>query len=259
MRQAVRGVGVVFHLAALISIPYSYHAPRSYVRSNVEGTANVLQAAVEEGVDRFVHVSTSEVYGTAEYVPIPESHPLRAQSPYAASKIGADQLASSFHLSFGLPVVTVRPFNTYGPRQSARAIIPNIITQALVSEHVFLGNLQATRDFNYVSDTAEAMILSAKSDLAIGKTINIGNGRSISIQQLAELIFHILGSRARITVQEERLRPEGSEVERLCADRLLAKELLGWEPAMKLRDGLEETIKWMMPNIKHYRTEQYAV
>jgi NAD dependent epimerase/dehydratase len=258
MRQAMRGVGVVFHLAALISIPYSYHAPRSYVRSNVEGTTNVLQAAVEGDVERFVHVSTSEVYGTAQYVPIPESHPLQAQSPYAATKIGADHLASSFHLSFGLPVVIVRPFNTYGPRQSARAVIPSIITQALVDERVCVGNLQATRDFNYVSDTVEAMILAAKSDTVVGKTINIGNGRSISIQQLAELIFGILGSSARIVVQDERLRPEGSEVERLCADRTLAKELLGWEPAMKLRNGLEETIRWMKHNINNYRPNEYA-
>jgi dTDP-glucose 4,6-dehydratase len=254
----MRGIDVVFHLAALISIPYSYEAPRSYVRTNVEGAANVLQAALSAEVSRFIHISTSEVYGSARYVPIPETHPLQAQSPYAASKIGADQLAESFHLSFGFPVVVVRPFNTYGPRQSARAIIPTIITQAVEGKEIRVGNLHPTRDFNYVADTVEGMMRAAGVESAIGTTVNIGSGFAVSIEELASLIADIVGSKARLVIDDERLRPPKSEVERLCADRTLAKKLLDWEPKYDLKEGLARTIEWISANMKVYRSGHYA-
>jgi NAD dependent epimerase/dehydratase len=258
VEKAMRGIDVVFHLAALISIPYSYEAPRSYVRTNVEGAANVLQAALSAEVSRFIHISTSEVYGSARYVPIPETHPLQAQSPYAASKIGADQLAESFHLSFGFPVVVVRPFNTYGPRQSARAIIPTIITQAVEGKEIRVGNLHPTRDFNYVADTVEGMMRAAGVESAIGTTVNIGSGFAVSIEELASLIADIAGSKARLVIDDERLRPPKSEVERLCADRTLAKKLLDWEPKYDLKEGLARTIEWISANMKVYRSGHYA-
>ena len=258
--NAMRGNEIVFHLASLIGIPYSYHAPLSYVRTNVEGTMNVLQAARENQVERLVHTSTSEVYGTAQYVPIDEAHPLQAQSPYAASKIGADKLAEAFHLSFGVPVATVRPFNTFGPRQSARAIIPTIIVQALSCPTVHLGNLEPTRDFNYVMDTVEAFIRVAESPDAAGQVFNIGTGREISIGNLASLILDLVGVRnGAITSEEERIRPANSEVDRLCADTRKAAEITGWSSEYALEDGLVQTIKWIRGNLDRYKPASYAI
>ncbi len=259
VRQAAEGAEIIMHLAALIGIPYSYVAPDSYVDTNIKGTLNVLQAARELGTARIVHTSTSEVYGTARYVPIDEKHPLQGQSPYSATKIGADKLAESFHLSFALPVVTVRPFNTYGPRQSSRAVIPTVITQALAGQEIKLGNLSPTRDFNYVADTVDAFVKAAVSDAALGQVVNIGSGREITIGNLCGLIMELTGREADIRQEEERLRPPASEVERLCAANAKARELLGWEPEHTLREGLRKTIAWMEKNIDGYRTGQYAV
>jgi NAD dependent epimerase/dehydratase len=257
--HAVAGVDVIFHLAALIAIPYSYQAPLSYVRTNVEGTLNVLQAAqrAESGV--VVHTSTSEVYGTARTVPIDENHPLQGQSPYSASKIGADKIAESFHLSFGLPVVTVRPFNTYGPRQSARAVIPTIITQALNSSEIRLGNLEPTRDLNYVADTVEGFIKAAETPKAIGETINLGSGREISIRDLAALILKLMNRDIPIALEGARVRPENSEVDRLCADSRKGQSILGWAPKYSLEDGLAATVEWIRENSERYRTGIYVV
>lgn len=260
VRQAMTGVEIVFHLAALIAIPYSYHAPASYVRTNIEGTLNVLQAARELEIERVVHTSTSEVYGTARYVPIDEAHPLQGQSPYSASKIGADKLAEAFHLSFNVPVVTVRPFNTFGPRQSARAVIPTIITQCLAGvSAIRLGSLRPTRDLNYVSNTVEGFLQAASVSEAIGKTINLGSGREISIGELAETIARLVEVDVRIEQDEQRLRPEGSEVERLLADNSLAQALLGWKPAVSLEEGLTLTIEWMREHLDMYRPHDYVV
>ena len=253
VRQAMQGVEVVYHLAALIAIPYSYHAPASYVRTNVEGTLNVLQAARDLGVECVVHTSTSEVYGTARYVPIDEAHPLQGQSPYSASKIGADKMVEAFHLSFGLPVVTVRPFNTFGPRQSGRAVIPTIITQCLTSEIIRLGNLHPTRDLSYVADMVDGFILAAATPAAVGKTINLGSGREISIGELAQMIAGLTGRSIRIESEEQRVRPEKSEVERLLADNTLARNLLGWQPRIGLEEGLKMTIEWVEGNLEGYR------
>lgn len=259
LKQAMTGTAVVFHLAALIAIPYSYHAPASYIRTNVEGTLNVLQAARELGVERVVHTSTSEVYGTARYVPINEAHPLQGQSPYAASKIGADKFVEAFHLSFGLPVVTVRPFNTFGPRQSARAVIPTIIAQCLTGSVVRLGSLHPTRDLNYVADTVKGFLLAATSPGAIGRTINIGSGREISMGDLAELIIRLVGCSVVVESEALRVRPEKSEVERLLADSTLARNLLGWQPSTPLEEGLNLTIDWMREHLERYRTGIYAL
>ncbi len=259
VRRAMQDTEVVFHLAALIGIPYSYHAPVSYVRTNIEGTLNVLQCARELGVERVIHTSTSEAYGTARYVPIDEKHPLQGQSPYSATKIGADKLAEAFHLSFGLPVVTVRPFNTFGPRQSARAVIPTIITQCLTGDVVRLGNLHPTRDLTYVSDTVEGFISAASTSAAIGRTINIGSGREISIGDLAKLIVRLIGRPINIESEEKRVRPAKSEVERLVADNTLARELLGWEPAVSLEEGLGRTIEWVQQHLRRYRPDVYAI
>lgn len=259
VHRAMQGVDTVFHLAALIAIPYSYHAPTSYVRTNVEGTLNVLQAARELGVERIVHTSTSEVYGTARYVPIDEAHPLQGQSPYSASKIGADKLAEAFHLSFGLPVVTLRPFNTYGPRQSTRAVIPTIITQCLVGNTVRLGNLTPTRDLNYVADTVSGFVCAAESTAAEGQVVNIGSGSEISIGDLASRIASLMGKEIEIISESERVRPKDSEVDRLCAANNLAKELLGWEPTYTLEQGLRLTIEWIGEHLDQYRPERYTV
>lgn len=259
VRQAVDGVDIVFHLAALIGIPYSYHAPRSYVSTNIEGTLNVLQAALETGVERVVHTSTSEVYGSAQYVPIDEGHPLQGQSPYSATKIGADKLAEAFHLSFNLPVVTVRPFNTYGPRQSARAVIPTIITQCMSRATINLGNLTPTRDFNYVADTAYGFICAAQSEKGIGHAINLGTGKEISIGNLVQKIVNLMNRDAAIESEAARTRPAGSEVNRLCAANALAKELLDWEPQHTLDEGLRLTIDWIGGHLEHYRPDAYAV
>lgn len=258
--QAVQGRDVVFHLAALIAIPYSYASPLSYVRTNIEGTANVLQVAKQEGVERVVHTSTSEVYGTARYVPIDEEHPLQGQSPYSASKIAADKLAEAFHLSFGLPVATIRPFNTYGPRQSARAVIPTIITQALTEPEVHLGNLEPTRDFNYVDDMVEGFIRIAEHPDAVGQVINIGSGKEISIGNLASVILDLVGRKdVPIICDDKRLRPDGSEVERLCANNHKANETLGWYPRHTLEEGLTLTIEWIKNNLERYRVGAYAI
>ena len=259
LSQPMKGVEVVFHLAALIGIPYSYHTPLSYLRTNAEGTLNVLHAALEAGVKLVVQTSTSEVYGTARTIPINESHPLQGQSPYSASKIAADKLAEAFHLSFGLPVATVRPFNTYGPRQSARAIIPTIITQAVTGDQVRLGNLRPVRDFNYVADTVDGFIRTAESDKTVGQVINIGSGREIAIDRLAMTILELLGKPRPILFDEQRVRPPHSEVERLCADTTKARTLLGWQPRYSLEQGLKETIEWIQTSLETYRSGVYAV
>jgi NAD dependent epimerase/dehydratase len=255
----MKGVECVFHLAALIGIPYSYHAPLSYVRTNIEGTINVLQSALRHEVERVVHTSTSEVYGTALTVPISEEHPLQGQSPYSATKIGADKLVEAFHLSFKLPVVTVRPFNTYGPRQSARAVIPTIITQALTGTSIALGNIEPTRDLNYVSDTVAGFIRSAEEPKAIGQVINLGSGNEISIEKLAEKILKLMDKEMPIAVQEQRTRPKKSEVERLCADNRKAREILGWESKVSLDEGLRNTIAWFCENNEQCRSDAYVV
>jgi dTDP-glucose 4,6-dehydratase len=259
VRKAVKGVDVVFHLAALIGIPYSYHAPFSYVRTNVEGTLNVLQAALEADVERVVHTSTSEVYGTAQYVPIDEQHPLQGQSPYSATKIGADKLAEAFHCSFGVPVVTVRPFNTYGPRQSDRAVIPTIIVQCMKGEGIRLGNLSPTRDFTYVADTVEGFICAAQSQWSVGEVINIGCGREISIGDLAHKIAILMNKPVETECENERVRPDSSEVERLCAANDRAKKLLNWEPHYTLDQGLRLTIEWIGEYGEYYRPDTYAI
>jgi len=257
--RAMRDVEVVFHLAALIAIPYSYYAPLSYVRTNVEGTLNILQAARDFGIERVVHCSTSEVYGTARYVPINESHPLQGQSPYSASKIGADKIVEAYFLSYGLPVVTVRPFNTFGPRQSARAVIPTIISQCLAGRTVRLGNVHPTRDLNYVANTVDGFVRAASAPDAVGRTINIGSGREMSIQDLVRMIGDLVGRTIEIQAEEERVRPKSSEVERLLADKALAKKILGWEPSVTLEEGLQLTTEWMREHLDGYRAGVYAV
>ncbi|AWK90247.1 NAD-dependent 4,6-dehydratase LegB [Azospirillum thermophilum] len=249
VRAAVQGCGVILHLAALIAIPYSYRAAHSYVETNVTGTLNVLEAAREAGIERLVHTSTSEVYGTPQRVPIDETHPLNAQSPYAATKIAADQLALSFHKSFGIPVTVLRPFNTYGPRQSARALIPTIITQiARGAGRIRLGALTPTRDFSFVTDTASGFIAAAEADTAVGKVTNIGSGFEISAGETAHLIAELMGRTVEIDCEAERLRPAASEVERLWADTTEAARRFGWAPSHGGRDGfrrgLERTIAW---------------
>jgi NAD dependent epimerase/dehydratase len=259
VRSALKGVDLVFHLAALIAIPYSYVSPSSYASTNIIGTLNVLQESLRLGVSRVVHTSTSEVYGTAQHIPIAEDHPLQAQSPYSATKIAGDKLAESFHRSFGLPVSVVRPFNTYGPRQSARAIIPTIMMQALANEPIRIGNVTPTRDFNYISDTVRGFLQNAESESAVGRVVNLGTGKEISIADLARTICSLTGTEFRILQEEDRVRPSGSEVERLCADNRVASELTGWRPEVSLREGLENTLAWMRHNLDHYQPEAYAV
>lgn len=257
--SAMKDIEVVFHLAALIAIPYSYYAPASYVKTNIEGTLNVLQAARAQEVARIVHTSTSEVYGTARYVPITEEHPLQGQSPYSASKIGADKIVEAFHLSLGVPVVTVRPFNTFGPRQSARAVIPTIITQLLNGEIVKLGNLSPTRDLNYISDTVDGFLRAGGTSDVLGKTLNLGSGREISVGDLARLIASIIGCPIEIVTEDHRVRPEGSEVERLLANSTLARTLLGWKPTVTLEEGLRQTIEWIRSRPERYRSNVYVI
>jgi NAD dependent epimerase/dehydratase len=256
---AASGREIVFHLAALIAIPWSYDAPAAYVETNVVGTLNVLRAAQLAGVELLVHTSTSEVYGTARYVPIDETHPLQGQSPYAASKIGADKIAESFHLSFGLPVATLRPFNTYGPRQSARAVIPTILTQLLAGEAIALGNLTPTRDFTYVTDTVEAFVKVVDAEQVVGRVLNVGSGREIAIGDLAERIEALVEKRAPIDLDPARVRPTGSEVERLCANAEEARRLLDWEPLVSLDEGLATTASWIGRNLERYRVGAYTV
>jgi NAD dependent epimerase/dehydratase len=259
LKAAMRDVEIVFHLAALIAIPHSYHAPESYVRTNVLGTLHVLQAARDAGVARVIQTSTSEVYGTARQVPISEDHPLQGQSPYSASKIGADKIAESFHLAYELPVVTLRPFNTFGPRQSARAVIPTIIAQCLDGERVRLGALSPTRDLTYVADTAEGFLAAATAEKAIGETINLGTGQEIAIGDLAALIGRLMGKTVRVESDSERLRPEASEVGRLKSDNSKAQKLLGWQPKTTLEDGLRRTVEWLTANRHRLRTDGYVL
>ncbi len=259
MLKAMKDVDIVFHLASLIAIPYSYIHPREVVETNVMGTLNVLMAAKEHGVERFVHTSTSEVYGTARYVPIDENHPLQGQSPYSASKIGADKLAESFYLSYDLPVCIIRPFNTYGPRQSARAVIPTIITQALTGDKVYLGNLHPTRDYTYVEDTVRAFIMIAECKRAVGEVINVGSNFEISIGDLAKKIISLIGKDVKIVVDPKRVRPKKSEVERLRCDYSKAKRILGWEPKVSLEEGLKRTIDWIREHIHLYKPYIYNI
>ena len=246
---AATGVEVVFHLAALIGIPYSYEAPESYVQTNVAGTYNVLNAARRAGVERMVQTSTSEVYGTARQVPIDESHPLQPQSPYSASKIGGDMLALSFHHSFGLPLAVVRPFNTYGPRQSMRAVIPSVLQQLYSgSEEIKVGATSPTRDFNFVTDTVAGFLAVAECDRALGEVVNVGSGREIAIGELIELLISTSGRDARMVTDETRLRPAGSEVERLLCDNTRAREWAGWAPEVSLEEGLRRTAEWVQAN-----------
>jgi NAD dependent epimerase/dehydratase len=258
--DAVAGCDTVFHLAALIGIPYSYVAPDSYVQVNVQGTVNVAAACRRHDVARLVHTSTSETYGTARVVPIDETHPLQPQSPYSASKIGADMMALSFHHAFDLPVTVVRPFNTYGPRQSTRAVIPTILAQLhRGSEEIRLGATAPTRDFNYVEDTAAGFLAVASCDRAVGEVVNIGSGREISIGDLARLLVSIVGSDAEVVTDEARLRPGGSEVERLLCDNRRALEWAGWSPVVSLEDGLARTSDWVRANLDRLDTAGYAV
>lgn len=259
MRQAFENVDIVFHLAALIAIPYSYQAPQSYVSTNISGTLNVLQEANSGGADLVIHTSTSEVYGSARYVPIDEDHPVQSQSPYSASKTGADEIAKAFHLSFGLPVAIIRPFNTFGPRQSSRAVIPTIITQALTEDSVQLGSLTPSRDFNYVADTVEGFIRIAECPAAVGQVVNVGSGREISIGDLASTILSLTGSNVPVEEDARRIRPKNSEVDRLCADTTKAKELFGWSPDYSLKDGLSETIEWIRKNSDRFKTDVYSI
>lgn len=260
VKEAMKGVDKVFHLAALIAIPFSYNSPDSYVDTNIKGTLNVLQAARELETSRILITSTSEVYGTAQYVPIDEKHPYQGQSPYSATKIGADRLAESFYRSFNLPISIVRPFNTYGPRQSARAVIPTIITQLLSGqEEIKLGSLMPTRDFNYVKDTAAGFIAISESDKTIGEEINIATQTEISIGDLAAEIIGQINPNARILCDEQRLRPEKSEVNRLLGSNKKIKELTAWEPKYSFSQGILETIDWIRSNMNHYKSNLYNV
>ncbi len=257
VRKAVKGCQVVFHLGALISIPYSYYHPMEVASTNITGTLNVLQSCRDLGIERVVHTSTSEVYGTARIVPINEEHPLQGQSPYSASKIGADKLAESYYCAFNLPVVTVRPFNTYGPRQSARAVIPTIITQALVKDTIKLGNLNTTRDFTYISDTVAGFIQAGVSEKGLGEVFNLGTGQEIRIGDLAEKVVGFIGRKVKIEVDRERLRPEKSEVLQLISDNRKAGEILQWKPNVTFDEGLKRTIEWIAKNIDHYKVGSY--
>lgn len=260
VREAMRGVDIVFHLAALIAIPFSYHSPDSYVDTNIKGTLNVLQAARELATERVLVTSTSEVYGTAQYVPIDEKHPFQGQSPYSATKIGADRLAESFYRSFRLPVSIVRPFNTYGPRQSARAVIPTVITQLLAGrKEIKLGALTPTRDFNYVKDTTAGFIAIAESDQTIGEEINIATQKEISIGELAGEIITQINPKARIICDEERLRPEKSEVNRLLGSNEKIKKLTDWKPQYTFEQGIAETIEWIGNHLNFYKCDIYNV
>ena len=266
VKEAMKGCDVVLHLAALIAIPYSYHSPDTYVDTNIKGTLNIVQAARELDIDKVVHTSTSEVYGTARYVPIDEDHPLQGQSPYSASKIGADQIAMSFYNSFETPVSIIRPFNTYGPRQSARAIIPTVISQIASGNRIIkLGALHPTRDFNYIMDTVSGFISVAESDSSVGEVINIGSNYEISIGDLVQLIADVMNVEIELQTESQRLRPEKSEVERLWADNTKASERLGWKPSYGdidgLRRGLEETVNWFTNsgNLKAYKANIYNI
>ena len=266
VKHAMDGVDAVLHLAALIAIPYSYHAPQSYVETNVTGTLNIVQTARELGTKKVIHTSTSEVYGTAQFVPITEEHPLHGQSPYSASKIGADQMAISYHRSFETPVAIVRPFNTYGPRQSTRAVIPTVITQIAAGQtDIQLGALTPTRDFSFVDDTVSGFITAMNNDAIIGQVTNIGSGFEISIGDTVDLIADIMGVDINVICDENRMRPEASEVNRLFADIKKAKDVMNWEPSYGgldgFRRGMEKTVKWFSnpENLKHYKVGEYTI
>jgi len=258
--DAMKGIDVVFHLAALIGIPYSYTSPLAYIKTNVEGTYNILQAARERRVGKVIHTSTSEIYGTAQYVPIDERHPYNPQSPYAASKAAADHLALSYYRSFGLPVTVIRPFNTYGPRQSARAVIPTIITQILSGKKTIkLGNLNPTRDLNFVKDTVNGFHVVGLHPDTSGDVFNLGTGKEISIGDLARKIASLIGENVKIETDENRIRPKKSEVERLCANTTKAKEITGWQPNYTLDEGLKLTIEWIKQHLETYKPDIYNV
>ena len=257
VHKAVDGCAVVFHLASLIAIPYSYVAPASYVETNIKGTLNVMEACLKAGVKRVIHTSTSETYGTAIYAPIDEKHPLQGQSPYSASKIGADKIVESYFRSFDLPVSTLRPFNTFGPRQSARAVIPTIISQALTSNVITLGSLDPVRDLTYVKDTVQGFIKMAESEKAIGEVINIGNGKGITIGDLAGQIISLLNKTIEIRTEKKRVRPEKSEVMKLICDNSKAEAFMDWRPTYSLKQGLGETIKFIEKHLDHYKPEIY--
>jgi NAD dependent epimerase/dehydratase len=260
LRVAMKGIDAVLHLAALIAIPFSYHSPDSYVDTNIKGTLNVLQAARDQDTKRVLVTSTSEVYGTAQYVPIDENHPYQGQSPYSATKIGADRLAESFYRSFDLPVTIVRPFNTYGPRQSARAIIPTVITQLLSGKEVVkLGSLTPTRDFNYVKDTVNGFIEILASDKTIGEEINIATQQEISMGEIARQLIDIINPNAKIVQDEQRIRPEKSEVNRLLGSNAKIKKLTAWTPQYSLKDGLKETVEFFEKNLSRYKAELYNI
>ena len=259
IRAASRDMDTIFHLGALIAIPYSYLHPREVIETNIMGTLNVLTAARDLGVRRVVHTSTSEVYGTARYTPIDEAHPLQGQSPYSASKIGADKIAESFYRSFNVPVVTLRPFNTFGPRQSARAVIPTIISQTLTRDEVHLGSLDTWRDFTFVTDTANGFIRIAEAENILGQEINIGNNAAITVGDLAEKIFAIIGKKPKVVTESQRMRPEKSEVLKLHAANQKARELMGWSPQVSLEEGLRRTIEWIKDHLDLYSPDQYTV
>jgi NAD dependent epimerase/dehydratase len=259
VQKAVADQDIVFHLAALIGIPYSYSAPESYVNTNIKGTLNIMQACLNSDIERIIQTSTSEVYGTAQYTPIDEHHPLQGQSPYSASKIGADKIAESYYCSFNLPVVTARPFNTFGPRQSTRAIIPTIITQALTSNTIKLGSITPVRDLTFVNDTVQGFLKLAESNKAIGKTINIGTGRGVTMGELANQIIDIVNPNAKIICEDERIRPEKSEVMKLICDNCLIQKITGWQPQYTLEDGLIPTIEWMKQHISDYKAGIYTI
>ncbi|MBE3090469.1 MAG: GDP-mannose 4,6-dehydratase [Actinobacteria bacterium] len=259
VRDLVADTDIIFHLGSLIAIPYSYVHPMEVIDTNVLGTTNILMAAKDNHVEKIIHTSTSEVYGTARYVPIDEKHPLQGQSPYSASKIGADMIAYSFYTSFKLPVAIIRPFNTYGPRQSARAVTPTIITQALTKKVIRLGSLHPTRDLTFVTDTIEGFIKIAEKEKSIGEVINIGSGFEISVGDLAEKILKLSQSKVKIEIDKKRVRPEYSEVERLCADFTKARKILGWQPQVSLDDGLKRTIKWISDHIEEYKVGMYTI
>ena len=253
VNNAVKGQDTVFHLAALIGIPYSYKAPNSYVNTNVIGTLNILQACLDNNIEKIVHTSTSETYGTAIYTPIDEKHPLKAQSPYSASKIGADKLAESYHLSFGLPIAIIRPFNTFGPRQSARAIIPTIISQILSGSKVVIGSIDPVRDFTFVKDTVNGFIKIATEQKSAGELINIGSGKGISIGELAHKIIQMINPETEIIIDTKRIRPDKSEVMKLICDNTKAREILNWKPNFSLEDGIKETISYIKNHLELYK------
>ena len=260
VKKAVKGCGKIYHLGALIAIPYSYVHPLDFIQTNVVGTANLLNACLEnDALERVIHTSTSEVYGTAQHLPIDEKHPLQAQSPYAASKIAADKLAESYYLSFGLPVATLRPFNTFGPRQSLRAIIPTIISQALQEEKIRLGNMRPRRDMLFVRDTVRGFIEAGMCDAAVGKVINIGTGRDVAVDELARKILDLSGQEKEIEIDDRRIRPDKSEVMHLLSDTRLAQKLLGWTPRYSLEEGLRETIEWYRENLSRFKVGTYPL